>query len=190
MAVGCLAACSESAPEEEVLFANVADESGVVKLSEVLFSHALVPLETTEESLVGEVMKIVKENEMYYLACDWKNILMFDGDGKYRSQIDRVGPGPGEYRHVVDFDVLGERIAVLDADKVYFYTLEGRFCPDGCPAFSRDEPKAPARGKDAALHFAGGQGYRRGGQHRRGDCPLSRFYRTDRPAQTPGLYPV
>ena len=127
MAVGCLAACSESAPEEEVLFANVADESGVVKLSEVLFSHALVPLETTEESLVGEVMKIVKENEMYYLACDWKNILMFDGDGKYRSQIDRVGPGPGEYRHVVDFDVLGERIAVLDADKMYFYTLEGDF---------------------------------------------------------------
>lgn len=127
MAAGCLAACSESAPEEEVLFANVADESGVVKLSEVLSSHALVPLETTEESLVGEVMKIVKENGMYYLACDWKNILMFDGAGKYRGQIDRVGAGPGEYRHVVDFDVLGERIAVLDADKVYFYTLEGDF---------------------------------------------------------------
>ena len=127
MSAGCLAACSESAPEEEVLFADVADESGVVKLSEVLSSHALVPLETTEESLVGEVMKIVKENGRYYLACDWKNILMFDGDGKYRGQIDRVGAGPGEYRHVVDFDVLGERIAVLDADKVYFYTLEGDF---------------------------------------------------------------
>lgn len=127
MAAGCLAACSESAPEEEVLFADVADERGVVKLSEVLSSHVLVPLETTEESLVGEVMKIVKENGMYYLACDWKNILMFDGDGKYRGQIDRVGAGPGEYRHVVDFDVQGERIAVLDADKVYFYTLEGSF---------------------------------------------------------------
>lgn len=127
VAVGFLAACSEAAPEEEVLFADVTDERGVVKLSEVLSSHALVPLETTEESLVGEVMKIVKENGMYYLACDWKNILMFDGDGKYRGQIDRVGAGPGEYRHVVDFDVQGERIAVLDADKVYFYTLEGSF---------------------------------------------------------------
>lgn len=127
MAAGCLAACSETAPEEEVLFADVADECGAVKLSEVLSSHVLVPLETTEESLVGEVMKIVKENGMYYLACDWKNILMFDGDGKYRGQIDRIGAGPGEYRHVVDFDVQGERIAVLDADKVYFYTLEGDF---------------------------------------------------------------
>ncbi len=127
MAAGCLAACSEPAPEEEVLFADVANESGVVKLSEVLSSYALVPLETTEESLVGEVMKIVKENGMYYLACDGRNILMFDGQGKYRGQIDRIGAGPGEYRHVVDFDVLGERIAVLDADKVYFYTLEGDF---------------------------------------------------------------
>lgn len=127
MAAGCLAACSESASEEEVLFANVADESGVVKLSEVLSSHALVPLETTEESLVGEVMKIVKENGMYYLACDGRNILMFDGAGKYRGQIDRIGAGPGEYQQMGDFDVLGERIAVLDADKVYFYTLEGDY---------------------------------------------------------------
>lgn len=127
MAAGCLAACSEPAPEEEVLFADVADESGVVKLSEVLSSYALVPLETTEESLVGEVMKIVKENGMYYLACDWKNILMFDGAGKYRGQIDRIGAGPGEYQQMGDFDVLGERIAVLDADKVYFYNLEGDF---------------------------------------------------------------
>ena len=127
VAVGFLAACSEAVPEEEVLFADVTDERGVVKLSEVLSSHALVPLETTEESLVGEVMKIVKENGMYYLACDGRNILMFDGAGKYRGQIDRVGAGPGEYQQMGDFDVLGERIAVLDADKVYFYTLEGDF---------------------------------------------------------------
>ena len=47
MAAGCLAACSESAPEEEVLFANVADESGVVMLADWIASHELVPLETT-----------------------------------------------------------------------------------------------------------------------------------------------
>lgn len=93
MAAGCLAACSEPAPEEEVLFADVADESGVVKLSEVLSSYALVPLETTEESLVGEVLKIVKENGMYYLACDWKNILMFDGQGKFAGRSTASEPG-------------------------------------------------------------------------------------------------
>lgn len=120
-------ACTETETNDGAIVGSITDGGQSVKLSEILASHALIPLETTESSLVGTVSKIVKRDGVYYLASDRKNIQAFGSDGKHIGTIDRIGGGPGEYVQLIDFDVDGDRIAVLDLRKVHFYTLDGSF---------------------------------------------------------------
>ena len=81
------------------------------KLSELLTdSFRIVPLETSDESLVGEITKIKKYNHFYYVLSA-QTLFCFDADGKFVSKLEKQGEGPEEYIRIEDFDV---------------YTIDGR----------------------------------------------------------------
>lgn len=83
-----------------------------------------VSLETTEESLIRQVEKVVlTDNKIYILDRLEYQILVFNSSGKFLHKIKMLGQGPGEYVNLSDFSVKGDTIYLLDrmAGKLLIY---------------------------------------------------------------------
>lgn len=65
----------------------------------------IIPLEATESSLLYEnLAKVTIHDNKYYVLPNKQNIIfVFDLQGKYLSQINKQGNGPGEYNELNDF---------------------------------------------------------------------------------------
>lgn len=78
------------------------DES--INLSQLSSSFEIVPLETSEDCLLGENTRIkICQNTIFILTQN--SVLLFDTKGKYVSKIDKKGLGPDEYTSITDFDI-------------------------------------------------------------------------------------
>lgn len=66
-----------------------------------------IPLELTDNSLIGSIDKILYRNKHFYIFDKSANmgILIFSENGKFIKALYRVGEGPGEYIAPIDFDV-------------------------------------------------------------------------------------
>ena len=66
-----------------------------------------IPLELTDNSLIGSIDKILYRNKHFYIFDKSANmgILIFNENGKFIKALYRVGEGPGEYIAPIDFDV-------------------------------------------------------------------------------------
>lgn len=81
-------------------------QTSTVKLSEIGGNHvAVISLETTAESLLGTINKIVEFDEDYYVLSNDRWICRFDSEGRFISKLNHLGNGPGEYSYIGDFDV-------------------------------------------------------------------------------------
>jgi len=95
-------------------------ESGITKLSEIAENVEYIPLQTTDSSLIGDlVRKIVNvENRIYILNSGLQSeILCFNTDGKFCYRIDKSGRGPEEYLSLTDFDISNDNtmLTILSA---------------------------------------------------------------------------
>jgi len=83
-------------------------EFGITKLSEIAENVEYIPLQTTDSSLLGDlVRKIVNiDNKVYILNSGLEDeILCFNTDGKFSYKINKTGRGPEEYLSITDFDI-------------------------------------------------------------------------------------
>jgi len=63
-------------------------------------------LETTDESLIGQIDKIIKFKGHYYICSSrGRHIHRFNDEGKFISSLNNPGEGPEEYLRIEDFDV-------------------------------------------------------------------------------------
>lgn len=111
---------------------SLKDEIGnEIRFSDLFEVSDVICLETTDESLLARVSKVVSyKNEYYLLDRSQKRLYVFDGNGHYMRCIGAVGDGPGEYVHLSDFTIDEEngRVAILDApSNIYLYDLQGNF---------------------------------------------------------------
>jgi len=65
----------------------------------------IIKLDTLTEAFVGNVNKIIKHDNCFYILSDEKRILHFDNNGKFLSTINKIGGGPDEYSRLMDFDI-------------------------------------------------------------------------------------
>ncbi len=95
----------------------------------VIKSISFIPLETSEQCLIGTVGKIVALNDKYYIIdSQYANgVLVFNKEGKYIKSIGKKGRGKGEFLRLNSFciDEKGGEMLILDsyARKVLFYNL-------------------------------------------------------------------
>jgi len=96
-------------------------------------SQEWIKLETTNESLIGDVSKIFYTNNLF-IVLDNKltnSVFIFDGKGNFISVINKLGKGPGEYTKIYDiaFDELNDVVHILDLnlEKVLKYDIRGEF---------------------------------------------------------------
>lgn len=104
------------------------DYSLMVEDSVIIF-----PLETTNECLIGEITKLIYQNNLIYIADNIsKSIFVFDMSGKLQTRIHSVGNGPGEYTNISYFTVHGTDIVMFDhfMGRFLFYNASGEFIRD------------------------------------------------------------
>lgn len=103
-----------------------------LKLSEFAQHIEIIPLETTSESLIGEIKRIIHRNGRYYMLVTngYSNarVLVFDDLGKFLLKIDKVGQGRGEYLDMADFVLTSNaEIKIAAYKKIVTYDSVGNY---------------------------------------------------------------
>ncbi|MDR1897936.1 MAG: 6-bladed beta-propeller [Prevotellaceae bacterium] len=112
-----LPGCNEKPAMSNGIRIDIDRETKDVSIFDLFEKIEIIPLETTDESLIKEIYKIVYHNDNFYiLDYGLGKIIVFDKDGKFRFTIDQRGQGPGEYLHIADFDVDRDSNRVLIVD--------------------------------------------------------------------------
>ena len=100
-----------------------------MNLSKLFVNITPIILETTKESLLGSINKVVVTSE-YIIVLDAviaKALFLFKKDGTFLRKFGRIGLGPGEYSLISDFyyDTTTGTIYMLDAriGKINLYNI-------------------------------------------------------------------
>lgn len=73
-------------------------------LSEAASKVDIVPLEVTDESLLGEIYHLqITENDIWVHHYKDKCICRFSRSGKFLNKVGKIGQGPGEFIQLSDF---------------------------------------------------------------------------------------
>lgn len=102
------------------------------EISDLIDSIKYVKLELTENSMIGELTKIVIfEDRIYALDMKTSSLFTFDIDGKYISKICNIGQGPNEYTQLDFFTIDKKQRHLVLTDLVGYwvmrYDFEGNF---------------------------------------------------------------
>lgn len=120
-----------SISNDQAVNIDVDPSSRILQIDEIVDSLELIPLETSDQCMIGHIDKIIYKNSKYYLLDrrQSKSIFRFDSTGRFEGKIGDVGRGPGEYIEPTDFIVNRSGIIVLDqyTRKLLFYTTDGKF---------------------------------------------------------------
>ena len=77
-------------------------ETGSIILNDVDY----IPLETTDQSLLGRIDKILyRKNQFYVLDKMTGGVYVFDRTGRFLTSVRKYGEGPDEYIEMMDMDV-------------------------------------------------------------------------------------
>ena len=95
-------------------------------------SPKIIVLETTDESLLAEISRIISCDSLLFIFDDSQDqLFVFDITGKYIQKINHKGQGPKEYNQICDFTVDSDKKQIiLSADrpaKLMYYTYDCKF---------------------------------------------------------------
>lgn len=111
---------------------NPADEASI-RFSEYFKSGKLIPLETTDNSLLSKIDKVVLYKQLIFVKDQMNEagVLCYDENGKYLYRVGQKGEGPENFINLTDFSVDQERGKVYIYDsytrKVYVFDEKGKF---------------------------------------------------------------
>jgi hypothetical protein len=114
--------------ENIILTERISEE---ISINELFGEFEYISLETSKESIFGEIKKLIVYDDKYYILDNkLRRIFVFQHDGTFVHTIGRIGQGPGEYTHIEDFqiDEVNSRIIILGYPSIlYFYDFDGNF---------------------------------------------------------------
>lgn len=132
--IGCKRNSQKLKIHENIKLINVQRplEDKFLTSSDYFDSIDIVPLETTEKSLIASINRIIVYNDNIYILDRKSNsVLVFNISGSFTFRIKSIGRGPGEYMQVGDFcvDLENEKIVVYAHDpmKLLYYDFNGNF---------------------------------------------------------------
>ncbi len=117
-----LFSCKENIKKSSDITDIVIDPSDIKESYDINEDYAgdieLIPLETTDESLIARISKVIFSNGKYYIL-DRKSssVLLFDSKGKYLSKLSKKGQGPDEYTRLNSFTVVNDTLWVSDDNR-------------------------------------------------------------------------
>lgn len=127
----CVAGCtagSSTAGQPQVLDLSLTGNIASLSLSEISQETDLIPLQTNDSILLGQIVRIVQSGDFIYVG-DKDKIVVFDATGKYVNRLCRQGQGPDEYLNITDFQVeKNGSVWIMSPNNrsLYHYHLDGR----------------------------------------------------------------
>ncbi len=126
----CFAQCKravDNTSTSDVVIVKI-DELNKQVPSEAFTDVELIPLQTTTQSLVGQIKQISIKNEHIYICDVNQNIVVFGLDGAFAFKLS-PGRGHGEYSSLTHCYVTTDNILVYDylQSKMFVYDLNGRY---------------------------------------------------------------
>ncbi len=130
-------ACSTSFKQEidtsnyKTITIDQIPENAGLKYSDIFDSIKIVRLETTDESLIGRIDKIIYHGDRIYVMDQVlrKLVLVFNIEGQHLFNIGENGKGPGEYDEPNDMaiDPFSGKIMVWcnNSRKIFSYNFDG-----------------------------------------------------------------
>ena len=105
------------------------DDIAEVSFYDIFSSVEIIPLETTNQSLLSmqPVNKSIFENNKFYIKNDKKmEILVFEENGKFIKSIDHLGRGVGEYTYIQDFNInrFTGNLEILTLSNILAYNID------------------------------------------------------------------
>lgn len=100
-------------------------ESEITRLSDISTNVQYFPLQTTKNSLIGSIDKVVKWGNRIYIKNSYSEILCFDEKGNFIFKLNKTGSGPGEYKYIADFDISSDNktLIVLSNGKILIFNI-------------------------------------------------------------------
>lgn len=108
------------------------DRGTYIELSDIVDSFRFVPLQMTDDCIIGQINKVIFAYGNYYILDEElaKSLYVFDQEGNFKFKVGRLGRGPGEYVHLADFSInfKDETIEILaEASKILKFDMNGKF---------------------------------------------------------------
>lgn len=107
------------------------NNSDNISIFDIFSKIKIIPLETTDKSLISHISKILTDqNHIYILDQRQGQIFIFDKKGNYFSKIDKKGRGPEEYITIEDFKInpFTQNLEVLDPmGKFFIFDTNGKY---------------------------------------------------------------
>lgn len=102
-------------------------ESEITNVSDIATDLFYAPLQTTENSLIKSITKIITRENKIYIRNGYTDILCFDKDGKFLYKLNKPGRGPGEYNFISDFDISSDNkiLTVISDGNLVVYNNTG-----------------------------------------------------------------
>ena len=110
-----LVSCSEPMNENGHVIKVDIEDARPMELSDFVESIKLIPLETTDESLIKSIRQLMVQDGKIYINNDRRDVLVFDENGKFLlSTAKRIGEGPEDYLTVRNIDITNEGLISID----------------------------------------------------------------------------
>lgn len=103
-----------------------------VPFSSFVDTIELIPLETKDENIIGEITRLIFNDKKYYIrstnGMQNGKLFVFDDKGKYLNRIGKKGGGPGEYIEFKDFTITyDDNVVIADYQRLLTYNSMGKF---------------------------------------------------------------
>ena len=130
-------ACTPNTHNQDTPYAVINLSDKVIEVPQLPLSDAvqkidIVPLETTNESLLSDFIDQIEVTDDFIFIYEPRNgeIFRFTRNGKFLNKIGKRGEGPGEYTYLQGIQIdesKGEIYTITTVNGVYVYDFEGTF---------------------------------------------------------------
>jgi hypothetical protein len=102
--------------------------NNLLQIDSIFSDIRIVPLETKEECLISNIVKVQFYKDKFFLHDKSQKLLVFNTNGRFLSEIGKKGRGPGEFLELRDFDIDNDgNIYILDFQKIHKFNIDGKF---------------------------------------------------------------
>jgi len=131
--------CSNNTGNTPIIDVKAALGKGVIRnASEFIKDIRYIPLETGPNSMVGNIVKVIVEDNKIYISDNRGVVSIFDMNGRLLNTLNKRGRGPKEYLRITDYTVspigsmfiLSERDGIVEYDNNLEFVRKISFEPD------------------------------------------------------------
>lgn len=123
---------NKKSPSSPILIHPSNLDVSTLPLEDLIEVEKIITLETNPDALIGGIWGFAQsENGILIRNKGNRNLFIYNENGSFKTKIEHVGKGPGEYSEIFGSDwIMGKREIVISdgyGKKLLFFSIDGKF---------------------------------------------------------------